>query len=86
VIPSRAPNTASRLIAGEAVILSLDTKILRGLNEVGSRVWDLIDGRRTLDDIVDVIVAEFEVPRTQAAADVDVFVRELVDKGLAAPA
>lgn len=82
MIPAKTPTTASRLIAGEAVILSLDTKILRGLNAVGSRVWDLIDGRRTVDDIVDLVVAEFDVTRPQAAADVGAFVRELVDKGL----
>lgn len=86
MIPTKAPTSAWRLIAGEAVILSLDTKILRGLNAVGSRVWDLIDGHRTLDEIVDVIVQEFDVPRAQAAAEVDTFVRQLVDMGLAAHA
>jgi hypothetical protein len=86
VILARASTTASRLIAGEAVILSLDTKVLRGLNTVGSRVWDLIEGRRTVDEIVDVIVGEFDVARPEAAADVGAFVRELVDKGLVAPA
>ena len=82
MIPAKAPATASRLITGEAVILSLDTKVLRGLNAVGSRVWELIDGQRTVDDIVDVIVAEFEVSRIAAAADLDAFMRQLVDKGL----
>lgn len=86
MIPIKATTTASRLVAGEAVILSLDTKVLRGLNAVGSRVWDLIDGARTLDQIVDVIVAEFDVTRPVAAADVEGFVRQLVDKGLVAPA
>ena len=83
--PAKAATTASRLIAGEAVILSLDTKVLRGLNAVGSRVWDLIDGRRTLDDIVDVIVGEFDVQRPQAARDVETFLRQLIDKGLVTP-
>lgn len=86
MIPAKAPHTASRLIAGEAVILSLDTKVLRGLNPVGSRVWDLIDGARTVDEIVDVIVVEFDVTRAVAAADVEAFVGQLVDRGLAAPA
>ena len=82
MIPAKAASTASRLITGEAVILSLDTKVLRGLNAVGSRVWELIDGQRTVDEIVDVIVAEFEVSRTAAAADLDAFMRQLIDKGL----
>ena len=84
MIPAKAATTASRLIAGEAVVLSLDTRMLRGLNAVGSRVWDLIDGRRTLDDIVDAIVAEFEVGRAEATRDVEAFVRQLIDKGLVA--
>ncbi|HEY7516900.1 MAG TPA: PqqD family protein [Methylomirabilota bacterium] len=82
MIPAKASTTASRLITGEAVILSLDTKVLRGLNAVGSRVWELIDGHRTVDEIVDVIVAEFEVSRPAAAADLDAFFRQLIDKGL----
>lgn len=86
MILAKAPHTASRLIAGEAVILALDTKVLRGLNTVGSRVWDLIDGARSLEDIVDVIVAEFDVARSVAAADVEAFVRQLVDRGLATAA
>jgi hypothetical protein len=82
MILAKAPTSAWRLIAGEAVILSLDTKVLRGLNDVGSRVWDLIDGQRTVSDIIDVIVEEFDVPRAQAAEDVEAFARQLLDKGL----
>ena len=82
MILAKAPASAWRLIAGEAVILSLDTKVLRGLNDVGSRVWDLIDGQRTVSDIVDVVVEEFDVPRAQAAEDVEAFARQLLDKGL----
>jgi len=82
VIVSKAPATASRVIEGEAVILSLDTKILRGLNPVGSRVWELIDGQRSVDEIVGVIVQEFDVSQEAAARDVGDFVRELLAKSL----
>ena len=76
------PATAWRVIEGEAVILSLDTKVFRGLNAVGSRVWELIDGRRTVDEIVTQIVGEFEVTPEVAARDVGTFVAELLDKRL----
>ena len=82
MIVSKAPATAWRVIEGEAVILSLDTKILRGLNPVGSRVWELIDGQRSVDDIVGVIVQEFDVSQEAAAGDVGDFVRELLAKSL----
>ena len=82
VTVTKAPTTASRIIEGEAVILSLDSKVLRGLNPVGSRAWELIDGRRSVDEIVGAIVKEFDVEPGRAAEDVGAFVQELLDKGL----
>lgn len=78
----KAPATAWRVIEGEAVILSVDTKVLRGLNPTGSRIWEVIDGRRSVDEIVEVIVKEFDVEPLRAAEDVRGFVQELLDKGL----
>lgn len=78
----RNPATAWRVIGGEAVILSLDTKVLRGLNPVGSRVWELIDGQRSVDEIVEVIAGEFDVAAAAVAPDVHAFVEELLTKGL----
>lgn len=82
MILAKSPTTAWRLIEGEAVILSLETKVLRGLNPVGSRVWELIDGQRSVEEIITAIVQEFDVTPQAAAEDVRGFVRELLDKGL----
>ena len=82
MILTRSPATAWRVIEGEAVILSLDTKVFRGLNAVGSRVWELIDGRRSVDEIVTQIVIEFEVAPEIAARDVGAFVAQLLEKRL----
>ena len=82
MIVTRSSQTAWRLIEGEAVILSMDTKVFRGLNAVGSRVWELIDGRRSLEEIARLIVDEFQVAPDVAAADVGAFVEQLLAKGL----
>ena len=82
MIVARNPATAWRVIEGEAVILSMETKIFRGLNAVGSRVWELIDGRRTVDEITTVIVGEFQVTPDVAARDVCVFIEDLLAKRL----
>jgi hypothetical protein len=82
VILSKSSATAWRVIEGEAVILSLDTKVFRGLNAVGSRVWELIDGRRSVEEIVTQIVVEFEVAPDEAARDVGTFIAELLEKRL----
>jgi len=85
MIVEKAPTTAWRLIEGEAVILSLETKVLRGLNPVGSRIWELIDGRRSVEEIIGVIVEEFDVTPEAAARDVRDFVEELLGRGLVTP-
>jgi coenzyme PQQ synthesis protein D (PqqD) len=82
VIVAKSPSTAWQILAGEAVIVSMETKVMRGLNPVGSLVWELIDGRRTVDEIVAVVVREFDVDPSTATEDVEAFVGDLLDKGL----
>ena len=78
----KCPKTAWRTIAGEGVILSLDTKILRGLNPVGARVWELIDGQRSIDVISQEIAREFSVDPARAHTDIQSFVQDLLGRGL----
>jgi hypothetical protein len=85
VIPKKNPKTAWRTIAGEGVILSLDTKVLRGLNAVGARVWELIDGERSIEAISQEIVRDFKIDPARALADVGEFVEDLLTRGLVEP-
>lgn len=82
MIVARNPSTAWRVIQGEAVVLALDSKMLRGLNPAGSRVWELIDGRRSTEEIAARLVEEFDVDLARARDEVDAFVRDLLSKGL----
>ena len=56
------PNTAFRtLAAGEGgVLLHLESGEYYGLNDIGCRVWELIDGERTVPDVVDAIRSEVD--------------------------
>ena len=74
--------TACRVIDGKAVVLTIDQNQVHVFNSVGTRVWELADGR-PLDAIVDEIVAEFEVDRAQALRDVCGFAGRLVSIGAA---
>ncbi|HTV19691.1 MAG TPA: PqqD family protein [Polyangiaceae bacterium] len=74
--------TACRVIDGKAVVITIDENQVHVLNSVGTRVWQLADGR-PLDAIVDAIVDEFEVERAQAAHDVCSFAERLVAVGAA---
>jgi hypothetical protein len=72
--------TAYRVIDGKAVVISIDANQVHVMNDVGTRVWQLCDGR-ALAQIIDQIVLEFEVEREQAARDVQAFVARLIAVG-----
>ncbi len=68
--------TAARTIEGRAVVIVIDEQKLHTLNGVGTRVWELADGR-SVGAIADQIATEFEVDRAVALRDVGRFVGEL---------
>jgi hypothetical protein len=76
----QSERTASRVIDGRAIVIAIDQNQLHVLNGVGTRVWELMDGR-PLADIVDAIVAEFEVDQSRAWMDVRAFAEQLVALG-----
>lgn len=50
------------------------------VSEVAERILELVDGRRTLGDIVAALCEEFEVEPAMCREDTVTFVRLLVDK------
>ena len=52
------------------------------LNEVGSRIWELCDGKHTLVEIAQTLVDEFEVDAGEARMDASAFVAQLVEMKL----
>ncbi len=65
-IPIHHPRTAARVFSGEAVIISPAEHMIRMLNPVGSRIWELADGTRTVDAIAAILAAEYEVEPAHA--------------------
>lgn len=76
-IPERHAQVAARSIEGQEVVLYADTGDVNILNDVGTRIWELIDGKRSVDDIVEVIVSEYKVTPEMAARDVGEFLQDL---------
>ena len=77
--PVLHPQVAARIIEGEAVIVLPESGQVTVLNEVGSRIWELIDGTRSVGEITKMIVAEYDVTAEQAERDVNEFIQELVE-------
>ena len=51
------------------------------MNEVGSRIWELIDGEKPLSEIRDVLVNEFEVNTEETEEDLIEFFQKLEQIG-----
>jgi len=54
-----------------------DMQAIFALTPVADFIWERLDGQKTLADILEEIVAEFNVEREQAANDLLEFVAEL---------
>jgi hypothetical protein len=76
-----APDSAWRMIDGQAVIINSTSQRMRVLNDVGSRVWELVDGR-TLAEVVQTIQNEFDAEPAQIDLEVEEFVHDLVERGM----
>lgn len=77
--PAPHPQVASRLVEGEALLVLADSGEVVVLNGVGSRIWELIDGSRSVSQIVEAIASEYDTTPEQAEQDVKSFIQELVD-------
>jgi len=74
---AKNPNAAYRIYDGKATVVLPDQAEVDVLNEVGSAVWDRIDGARTLAQILDSVVEDVEVERDRALLDMLEFVAVL---------
>ncbi len=82
--PSHHSRTASRVFSGEAVVITPAENVVRMLNPIGSRIWELADGTRTIDDIASVLTGEFDVDFAHAHQSATTFVEDLAARGLIA--
>jgi len=78
------PHVMSRMVGDETVLLDLASGLYFGLDSVGQRIWQAVADGKKLGETVDIIVAEYDVDRDQATADVLQFTSTLLERGLLA--
>lgn len=72
----------TELDSGELVLLDLDSKFYYSANETGRTVWGLIDGRRSVGEIVSATVQAYEGDAAQIQDAVMEFLHDLLAEGL----
>jgi hypothetical protein len=76
------PDLEVQVLDGEAVILNTRTGAYFGTNPVGTHIWQLYAEGKTVAEVVDGVVARFEVDAERAQADVLAFTESLLKGGL----
>jgi|SRR5271170_1658749 len=77
-----AKNQVSSELAGEAVILNVDRGVYFGLDEIGARIWSLIQEPKTVSEVRDILVEEYDVSSEQCEEDLLALIAKLSDEGL----
>jgi len=67
---------------GDAALLNLENEQYFGFDAVGASMWAALTTSPTIDDAVQLLLAEFEVDEATLRADIEQFVDELADRGL----
>jgi hypothetical protein len=78
-----AKDQVSSNLGGEVAILQISAGMYYGLDGVGARIWDLIQEKpRTVREIREVLVSEYEVEPDRCESDLIVLLQRLADEGL----
>jgi hypothetical protein len=67
---------------GQIAILNLKTGMYYGLDEIGARIWNLIQEPASISSIRDILLEEYDVEPEQCAIDLLDLVEELAAAGL----
>jgi hypothetical protein len=70
-------------LSGEVVILHVGSGQYFGLNPVGARIWQLLGDGRTLVDVRDVLLGEYDVDPDRCTSELLGVVADLVQADLA---
>jgi hypothetical protein len=78
----RNPKLIANQMDGEIVMMSIDNGEYYGLDEVGSRIWELLESQVLVSSLIDSLMVEFNVSKEECERDIVDFLSELFEKGL----
>lgn len=85
----RTEDVVCRGVGAESILVPIRNNVgnldfVYTLSPVAARVWSLLDGFRTADEVIDAICAEYEVDRATAQADMAALMTDLAGVSLVA--
>lgn len=79
---SIASDVLIRQVGDESVLLDLKAERYLGLDESGTRIWQVLLESDSVKAAYDTLLQEFDVDAEQLRNDLGAFVQELADLGL----
>ncbi len=77
-----SPEVLYRELVDESVLLDLKSQRYFGLDEVGTRIWQLVSDLGNAEEVIHAMLDEFDVDETRLRRDLGEFFDKLADAGL----
>ena len=77
-----AQDLVSADLEREAVILNLKDGVYYGLDPMGARIWNLIQQPRSVNEIIETLLEEYEVDPQRLSNDLLGLLKEMAARGL----
>jgi len=81
-IPARSISIVTRKTGNEYVLVPITNNIadmnsVYTLNETGAFIWEQIDGKRNVEEIINELTNEYDIDKQNAESDVFTFIEDM---------
>lgn len=71
-----------RSFENESVLLNLHSECYHGLDDVGTRIWNILIQSKTIQEAYDSLLAEYDAEPAILRQDLIIFIEEISKRGL----
>ena len=77
-----SPEVLFQEVSGETVLLDLSSENYFGLDKIGTRIWELLNGGASVGEVVDALLEEYDTDRKTLERDLAELLEKLAEAGL----
>lgn len=79
---ARGTGFVATRVGNQTMMMSIEAGRYFAVAETGQRIWELLEQPRSIGDIVDTLVQEYEITRPECLEQVTRFAQDLAENGL----
>lgn len=78
----RKQTSSSGELDGELFIIDIETGKYYSLNPVANRIWEILETEKSVDEVVDTLLCEYDIDRETCQQQVEALIIDLKEKTL----